>query len=271
MHGNLIQVTPEMAEHWLASRNHHNRPLRPGVVRRYSDAMTRGEWRPHHQGIAFAGDWLVDGQHRLAVIVRSGVTVELMVTHGVPLASQIAVDDHLRRTPHDAIALMVGMHDITKHHTAIARAIMRTGSGDQMKRDSANKVALHDFLSVHRDAINFGVDCMLSRGHKRVLSYTVIYAVMSRAWYTAPVARLIAFREVFQTGEPVIAAEDVAAITLRNWLFARSPLHAGEGLRLEVYRRVTRMLVAFLNREPMRRCLATPKHFPLPSASNGPK
>lgn len=83
-----IDVTPEVAARWLKN-NFRNRPISEDVVAAYARDMTNGVWVPTHQGVAFNDrDELIDGQHRLSAIVRSGKTVRMMVTFG--LASTIA-------------------------------------------------------------------------------------------------------------------------------------------------------------------------------------
>jgi hypothetical protein len=77
-------ITPELAKRYLA-RNVANRNLRESTVRAYEVDMRAGNWVATHQGIAFndRGD-LIDGQHRLTAIARSGVTVRMLVTRGIP-------------------------------------------------------------------------------------------------------------------------------------------------------------------------------------------
>jgi hypothetical protein len=67
-----VFVTPQMAAEWLAAGNIDNRAIRETVVRRYADMMRSGEWHATHQGVAFSERRLIDGQHRLTAIVRSG-------------------------------------------------------------------------------------------------------------------------------------------------------------------------------------------------------
>jgi hypothetical protein len=77
-------ITPEIAKRYLA-RNLANRNLRESTVRAYEIDMRAGNWVVTHQGVAFndRGD-LIDGQYTLTAIVRSGVTVKLLVTRGLP-------------------------------------------------------------------------------------------------------------------------------------------------------------------------------------------
>lgn len=83
-----------MAEEWLSTANVKNRKLRVRTVDAFAADMRRGKWHTTHQGIAFdeAGN-LLDGQHRLAAIVKSGCTIEILVTTGIPKSSGGGRDD----------------------------------------------------------------------------------------------------------------------------------------------------------------------------------
>lgn len=76
------------------------------TVDKYASDMSHGRWMESHQGIAFDtnGD-LQDGQHRLAAIVKSGVSVWMMVTTNAPV-SNFKITDAIRpRTASDIIGL----------------------------------------------------------------------------------------------------------------------------------------------------------------------
>lgn len=80
------EVTPAKAQEWLEKFNTGNRNLRATTVESFAIDMKRGAWSQSHQGIAFAsgGGRLLDGQHRLAAIVRSGVTIWFLICRDVP-------------------------------------------------------------------------------------------------------------------------------------------------------------------------------------------
>jgi hypothetical protein len=80
-----ITITPDMAEKML-QYNICNRPLSKSIVTNYSNMMKKGEWYFSHQAIAFSEDdnsklILVDGQHRLAAVVLSGITTKFSVIY----------------------------------------------------------------------------------------------------------------------------------------------------------------------------------------------
>lgn len=80
-----IEVSPDMAREML-KYNVCNRPLSKSTVGKYANMMKLGEWHLSHQAIAFSEDEngkliLVDGQHRLAVVVQSEVPVKFSVIY----------------------------------------------------------------------------------------------------------------------------------------------------------------------------------------------
>lgn len=61
-------------------KNKDNRALGDRIVTRYGNDMTAGRWRTTHQAIAVGPDGrMVDGQHRLEAIIKTGVSVEMIL------------------------------------------------------------------------------------------------------------------------------------------------------------------------------------------------
>lgn len=78
-------VTPATAKEWLEKYNKGNRNLRSVTVDSFATDMLNGEWSQNHQAIAFGTDGkLKDGQHRLAGIVRSGISIWFLICRDVP-------------------------------------------------------------------------------------------------------------------------------------------------------------------------------------------
>jgi hypothetical protein len=89
-----------------SSRIHSPLPVSKSTVQQLAGQIQRGEWQLTHQGIAFDEDGvLIDGQHRLAAIVKAGLTVRLTVAHGVRRTASTVMDTGRKRTGRDALAL----------------------------------------------------------------------------------------------------------------------------------------------------------------------
>ncbi len=85
MENKVMVVTPASAKEWLEHTNGKNRLLSKQYVSYLAQEMEAGNWRLTHQGIAFDSQGnLVDGQHRLAAIVKANKSVEMLVTTGLP-------------------------------------------------------------------------------------------------------------------------------------------------------------------------------------------
>lgn len=101
----LMMVSPEQAEEWLAV-NTSNRNLREAYVRGLAADMEAGNWQWNGDSIKFAADGtLLDGQHRLNAIVRSGKTIQVLVIEGLPSDTQDTMDTGRKRTLSDALKL----------------------------------------------------------------------------------------------------------------------------------------------------------------------
>lgn len=77
-------ITPEIADKWLAL-NHINRHLSEPEVARLAGIIQRGEWMPDStDAIGLDADGgVVNGQHRLTGVVRTGITIRALVVRNV--------------------------------------------------------------------------------------------------------------------------------------------------------------------------------------------
>lgn len=115
----VMTVTPEMAESLLVfnvpptqhCNGNSQRPIKQRILRKsnienFAKLIKQGEFRLTHQGIAFMGDMvnpkrLLDGQHRLHAIVKTGIPVKMMVSWNCPEELFSAIDTGASRTFRD--------------------------------------------------------------------------------------------------------------------------------------------------------------------------
>ena len=91
-------ISPETATEMLAS-NTNNRHMNHKLVSKYAEAMSRGRWLDTGEAIKFSEDGtLLDGQHRLAACVRSGVSVRMLVVSGIERPAQVVMDSGASRS-----------------------------------------------------------------------------------------------------------------------------------------------------------------------------
>ena len=78
------KITPKIATDYLKQNTNNYRRLNRRVVERYANDMKSGLWEMNGEAIVFDENGLLkNGQHRLAAIAVSGVTVETLVVRGV--------------------------------------------------------------------------------------------------------------------------------------------------------------------------------------------
>lgn len=141
-----VEVTPELAKK-LLERNTRNRKISEKVVQKYVEEIRAGDWRLTPAGIGFDTEGvLLDGQHRLAAIVKAGLPAPLLVTLGLPSASQEKVDRQRRRTLFDALYL--AGHAYSRQEVEIATCLTR------MRQHSDSGVVPSDSL-VKRTLITY--------------------------------------------------------------------------------------------------------------------
>lgn len=100
-----VIVTPEMAKQ-LLDKNTHNRALSQGTVARLVGAMNRGEWQYNGDTIRLSKSGrLLDGQHRLAAIERSGLSQKYIIVDGLDDESFTTIDVGKGRTAGDMLSV----------------------------------------------------------------------------------------------------------------------------------------------------------------------
>lgn len=138
------KIDPETVERWLGL-NKRNRSLDPRTVDRYARDMEAGAWQFTGEAIKFNADGdLIDGQHRLAAIIKSGSTVECLVIDGLETVTQDVMDSGRGRTAADALKIR---GEPSANHVAAVAAIALNMRGDTYMK-GASKLS-------HTDVINW--------------------------------------------------------------------------------------------------------------------
>jgi hypothetical protein len=97
-------ITPEQARKWLEGSTNRNRNLSRQRVDKLALAISRGQWMLTHQPIAL-DVWanVIDGQHRLAAIVRADTAVNALVAYEADPETFSVIDTGGIRTPANAL------------------------------------------------------------------------------------------------------------------------------------------------------------------------
>lgn len=119
----LVTVTPEMAAEWL-KHNTNNRRLRKLRVDTYANDLQQGHWRFTGDSIKFDDSCnLIDGQHRLAACVQSGVPFQVLVVRGLAAEAFDVLDRNLPRAAGDVFA----QHKVKEQNRIAASARLVIG------------------------------------------------------------------------------------------------------------------------------------------------
>lgn len=138
-------ITPERARA-LLERRAPNRKLRQYWVDYLASIMQRGDWRLTHQGIALdVHGNLIDGQHRLAAIVQTGLPQTMIVAYDCPSDLYDAIDEGLKRQSGDRL--------FTHHHeAAVAAHLARLADGLSLGAKIA-PMRLRQAYELHKQSI----------------------------------------------------------------------------------------------------------------------
>ena len=99
-----VEVTPGMAATWLAMANRANRRKKMQHISRMARDIATGRWLQTADLIRF--DWngkLIDGQHRLEAIIRTGKNLTLLVVTELDPEVQKVLDANAIRSARDTL------------------------------------------------------------------------------------------------------------------------------------------------------------------------
>jgi len=149
METKILKVTPEMAAKMLENKI-NNRRLIKGTVDYYANQMRRGQWKLTGQGLSFdINNRLIDGQNRLAAVIKANRTVEFLVITGVDTSTFDVYDSGKMRSSADVFYI----HG-TKNYRATSSII---GTFESLKigfSETANGARLREHFISKIDLIN---------------------------------------------------------------------------------------------------------------------
>lgn len=154
----IIDITPELAKEYLAT-NIHNRNPREYKVDTIVRDMINGAWQFNGDPIRFdVNGNLIDGQHRLYAIIKSGCTIKMLVIYGLPASTQETVDIGAKRTLSDALKLRGEKYhchipSITRKIYLWEGGVRGSGLGTGAKNASASNAQILQFFETHSEEI----------------------------------------------------------------------------------------------------------------------
>lgn len=207
-----VLVTPDLAALWLEYRM-PNRRLIESVVDKYANDMLSGSWHENHfQGIAFTREGkLLDGQHRLAAIVKSGCSILMKVTINIPDSYQATCDQGKPRGQEAGLLIMSkGVYD--RKCVAIANFVFSCNSSH---RRGSSIQEIFEFCEKHKENILFATS-LFSVARKYISISPTMTACMKAAYYENH-TRIAEFAKVLYSGVPETMPDDVSCLNFRRF------------------------------------------------------
>jgi len=97
-----VELTPHMAKEFLKRNTDNFRRLDAARVDHYAKDMRNGVFRFNGDSIKFDREGLlIDGQHRLAAVVKSNTSIDTIIVRGVEPESALTIDDGKPRQASD--------------------------------------------------------------------------------------------------------------------------------------------------------------------------
>jgi hypothetical protein len=120
----IEEISPKVAQEYLEA-NKLNRKVTPVTVTAYARDMEQEKWRFTGAPISFDVDGnLLDGQHRLLAIIRSGTTQKFLVVRGLDTESRQAMDIGRKRSVADNLVMDHGFRNSSQVASAV-RVILK--------------------------------------------------------------------------------------------------------------------------------------------------
>ncbi|HBT77301.1 MAG TPA: hypothetical protein DEB39_10360 [Planctomycetaceae bacterium] len=236
----IVTVTPAMAKEWL-KHNSFNRPLKPRLVDKYVRQILAGHWQRTHQGIAFNAEGIIiDGQHRLTAIIKTGQSVPMLVFLNENKLAHESIDNGKTRSLLDVVRLELNDNTIKSKHISALKAMW---AGRFCKnQDDLTAVEISNMIRRYNGALRFAVDMTDIPG----VNDAVVMGVLARAYLTVPAEQLLEFCRILRGYD----SEHPTASLIREyrtWLLTLRDRQ--EATRRDVYKRTQAILAAFLKNE----------------------
>jgi hypothetical protein len=214
----IVRVDKHLAETWLLL-NRKNRKINVKTINKLTTDLLGGSFMFTGEAIKFSWDgFLLDGQHRLTAICRTGVAVELVVITGVQTEAQSVMDSGGIRTLTHALE----MKDIP-NPTSVASALIAIQSWERGLRShdgsaasSTNSTGLR-FLDENPEIVALAYEAQLMAAKlpgltcKQVALFFWVFDRLEDGHEDR-----VAFFESLRTGASL--SEDHPILTLRNFL-----------------------------------------------------
>lgn len=203
----VMTVTSKIAKEWLERNAVNNRKINPNRVRMYAEDMRSGNWKLTHQGIAFDADGqLIDGQHRLAAVVKSGVPVRMLIMkyrYRVQEGALLELDMGAVRTTRNIFQMSGNTDRVYLEGLPIVKAFIQHKLGHPEVKSAE---LLKGYIDRHRPELEKIVSW---RGATRVkgMPYYVAAAALSALYWGEDQEAIRRFCQTWATNDPALSGD----------------------------------------------------------------
>jgi hypothetical protein len=211
-----ILITPALAQKWLIE-NRNNRPLRASIVTLYAEDILHDRWQNNGETIKFSktGE-LLDGQHRLAAIIKAQKPIVALVVRGLEPVSFHSIDTGMRRTAAQIVSL--SGYSNSSALASAARWICKLEEGTSINRWAVTSQVILAAIQKHPLLHHFA--SRHSEKAIRSLMPSACHAVMTLAAEKYGQEMVDAFLDSFSSGENLKRTDPV--YELRERLIANT-------------------------------------------------
>ena len=237
----IIEITPKMAMRYLETNN-HNRRLSERSVRELVAAIKNDEWQVNGEAIKIDHDGnLLDGQHRLHAIAKSGRTVMSYVISNLDSETFKTIDTGKRRNNADALSLL-GHKDPTML-AAAARLVVNIERNQLRSHERVSNIQLEQFIEQHPEIIEsvalmreIKIDHVLAGGTGAALHYVfsgfdrdeadIFFADLAKGSMLSDKDPVFLLREKLMFYKSRVGARltrrEAAALVIKAWNYRRT-------------------------------------------------
>lgn len=161
----VMTITPDSARRIL-EKNNGNRPINNAYVNYYDNQMVRGLWTLTGQTISFGEDnRLLDGQHRLAAVIKANIPIQFNVARNVPNSTFVNYDNGKPRTAVDSFKISDIKHasrttSLINKYIAYKKGLLfqcgfseKSGKGFLKKTDTLTNIEMLKFFNDNKQLI----------------------------------------------------------------------------------------------------------------------
>lgn len=157
-------ITPAQAKK-LLERNTNNRPLSGAHVKFLCGVIRRGEWKLNGDAIRYNSTALIDGQHRLAAIVETGIPLQTVVVDGVDSGVFDTIDTGKNRGGSDVLAI-----NGVKNSTTVASALRMIRYIVTSETSKMSNIQTQDLYDQYEDVSN---SCSIAKRCSKILGSSI--------------------------------------------------------------------------------------------------